>query len=64
MQILLGSEELTNIRFPNLGIEFRNVSTGIDVFGYHIAFYGIIIDWECYLVYLLQNGWQKDRTRY
>jgi len=39
MQVLLG----TNIRFPNLGIELNNVPTGIDVFGFHIAFYGIII---------------------
>lgn len=39
MQMLLS----TNIRFPNLGIEFNNVHSGIDVFGFRIAFYGIII---------------------
>lgn len=43
MQILLNSAFLTNIRFPNLGIELRNLPTGIDVFGFRITFYGIII---------------------
>lgn len=43
MQILLSSETLTNIIFPNLGVELKNVPTGIDIFGYHVAFYGIII---------------------
>ncbi|NLZ83585.1 MAG: prolipoprotein diacylglyceryl transferase, partial [Clostridiales bacterium] len=33
----------TNIRFPNLGIEFTNLGSGIDVFGFHIAYYGMII---------------------
>ncbi|MDI9508345.1 MAG: prolipoprotein diacylglyceryl transferase [Clostridiales bacterium] len=61
MQILLGSEELTNIRFPNLGIEFRNVSTGIDVFGYHIAFYGIIIGLGM-LFGLLIAEWMAKKT--
>jgi phosphatidylglycerol:prolipoprotein diacylglycerol transferase len=32
-----------DIIFPHLGIELRNVPYGIDVFGYEIAFYGIII---------------------
>lgn len=43
MGILLSSDAWTNIRFPNLGIELKNVPTGIDVFGFHIAFYGIVI---------------------
>jgi phosphatidylglycerol:prolipoprotein diacylglycerol transferase len=33
----------TNINFPNLGIELKNVPTGFDVFGYHIALYGVVI---------------------
>jgi phosphatidylglycerol:prolipoprotein diacylglycerol transferase len=33
----------TNINFPNLGIEFKNVGSGIDIFGYHVAYYGIVI---------------------
>ena len=34
---------LTNINFPNLGIEFKNVGSGFDLFGYHIAYYGVVI---------------------
>jgi phosphatidylglycerol:prolipoprotein diacylglycerol transferase len=33
----------TSIRFPNLGIEFNNIGTGIYVFGFEITYYGIII---------------------
>lgn len=33
----------TGISFPNIGIEFGHVQTGIDVFGYFIAYYGMII---------------------
>lgn len=43
MQIILSSETLTNIRFPNLGFTLKNVPSGIDIFGYHVAFYGIVI---------------------
>jgi phosphatidylglycerol:prolipoprotein diacylglycerol transferase len=39
MQITYGSD----IIFPNLGIELKQVVNGLDLFGYHIAFYGIII---------------------
>lgn len=31
------------IRFPNLGIELENIGKSISVFGFEIAFYGIII---------------------
>jgi len=34
---------LTSIYFPNLGIELNNVPSGFDVFGYHIALYGVVI---------------------
>lgn len=43
MNILYAAGANTNIRFPNLGIEFNNVPTGIRVFGIDIAFYGILI---------------------
>lgn len=33
----------TNIRFPNLGLEFQNLPSGIEVFGFEITFYGMII---------------------
>lgn len=61
MQILLGSDTLTNIRFPNLGIELNNVSTGIDIFGYHVAFYGIVIGLGMLMGYLIAE-WMAKRT--
>lgn len=33
----------TAINFPNLGIKLANVGKSIDVFGYQIAYYGIVI---------------------
>lgn len=33
----------TEISFPNLGIRLENVSSGFNIFGFHIAFYGVII---------------------
>lgn len=33
----------TEISFPNLGITLENVRSGFDIFGFHIAFYGLII---------------------
>ena len=33
----------TNINFPNLGIYLENVGKSVSVFGFDIAFYGIII---------------------
>lgn len=61
MQILLDSALLTNIRFPNLGIELRNVPTGIDVFGFYIAFYGIIIGFGMLCGWLIAE-WMAKRT--
>ena len=40
-----------SIRFPHLGIELENVGKSISVFGFEIAFYGIIISRE-YLEYM------------
>lgn len=45
----------TNIRFPNLGIEFANVGSGIDVFGFHIAYYGMIIGLGMLLGWLIST---------
>jgi phosphatidylglycerol:prolipoprotein diacylglycerol transferase len=39
LQITYGSD----INFPNLGIELKQVANGLDVFGYHIALYGMVI---------------------
>lgn len=61
MQILLSSETLTNIRFPNLGIELRSVPTGINIFGYHIAFYGIIIGFGMLCGWLIAE-WMAKKT--
>jgi phosphatidylglycerol:prolipoprotein diacylglycerol transferase len=61
MGILLNSDALTNIRFPNLGIELKNVSSGIDVFGYRIAFYGVIIGFGMLFGYLIAE-WMAKRT--
>lgn len=51
----------TNIRFPNLGIELKNVPSGIDVFGFRIAFYGIIIGIGMLCGWLLAQ-WMAKRT--
>ncbi len=57
LQTLLSS----NINFPNLGIEFRNVGTGFDVFGYHIAYYGMVIGFGMLLGWLMAE-WIAKRT--
>jgi phosphatidylglycerol---prolipoprotein diacylglyceryl transferase len=51
----------TNINFPNLGIELKNIASGIDVFGYHIAFYGMIIGFGMLLGWLIAE-WMAKRT--
>lgn len=61
MGIMLSSDALTNIRFPNLGIELKNVPTGIDVFGFRIAFYGIIIGCGMLCGWLIAE-WMAKRT--
>lgn len=57
MQFLL----TTNINFPNLGIDLKNVPSGIDVFGYHIAYYGIVIGIGMLLGWLIAE-WTAKRT--
>lgn len=57
MQTLL----TTNIRFPNLGIELENVPSGFEVFGFRIAFYGMIIGIGMLLGWLIAE-WMAKRT--
>lgn len=57
MQILLS----TNIRFPNLGLELKNVPSGFEIFGYHIAFYGMIIGLGMLAGWLIAE-WMAKRT--
>ena len=50
-----------NINFPNLGIYLDHVGKSISVFGFEIAFYGIIIG--CGIVGgVLLAQWQAKRT--
>lgn len=55
--MLLGA----SIRFPKLGIEIEHLNTGIDLFGFPIAYYGIIIALGMLVGYLLVE-WQAKRT--
>lgn len=61
MNILLSSDALTNIRFPNLGIELKSVPSGMDVFGFRIAFYGMVIGLGMLLGWLVAE-WTAKRT--
>lgn len=52
----------TNISFPNLGIYLENVGKTITVFGFDIAYYGIIIG--CGVIAgVLMAAWQAKRTK-
>jgi phosphatidylglycerol:prolipoprotein diacylglycerol transferase len=51
----------TNILFPNLGIELENVPSGITIFGFRIAFYGIIIGIGMLLGWLIAE-WMAKKT--
>lgn len=51
----------TSIIFPNLGIELKNVGSSIEVFGFRIAYYGIVIACGMALGYLVAE-WQAKRT--
>jgi phosphatidylglycerol:prolipoprotein diacylglycerol transferase len=51
----------TNINFPNLGIVLKNVGSGFDVFGYHIAFYGVVIGIGMLFGWLIAE-WMAKRT--
>lgn len=51
----------TNIYFPHLGIEFNNLASGFDVFGYRIAFYGVVIGFGMLCGWLIAE-WMAKRT--
>lgn len=51
----------TNILFPNLGIELENVGKSISVFGFEIAYYGMIIAFGMAMGYLVAH-FQAKRT--
>jgi phosphatidylglycerol:prolipoprotein diacylglycerol transferase len=60
--VVINLENLkTDIIFPNLGIEFDNLASGINVFGYHIAFYGIVIGIGMLLGWLIAE-WMAKKT--
>ncbi|NLO09211.1 MAG: prolipoprotein diacylglyceryl transferase [Clostridiales bacterium] len=61
MQIFLSSEALTNINFPNMGIELKNVPSGFDVFGFNIAFYGVLIGLGMLFGWLIAE-WMAKKT--
>ena len=52
---------IPDIAFPNLGIYLENVPDSIYVFGFRIAFYGIIIAIGMLVGYTLVE-WQAKRT--
>lgn len=51
----------SDIRFPNLGITAHNVPKGFEVFGFEIAFYGVVIAIGMILG-VLMAAWQAKRT--
>ncbi len=57
MNIIYGSD----IYFPNLGIALEQVATGINVFGYDVALYGIIIGFGMLCGWLMAE-WMAKRT--
>ncbi|MDF2510844.1 MAG: putative rane protein [Herbinix sp.] len=57
MQAILSS----NIIFPHLGIKFENVGSGFNIFGYHIAYYGVVIGIGMLVGWLIAE-WMARRT--
>lgn len=57
MQVFLSS----NIIFPHLGIEFENVGSGFNIFGYHVAYYGVVIGIGMLVGWLIAE-WMARRT--
>lgn len=51
----------TDINFPNIGIRFGDVPQGIQVFGFDIAFYGMVIALGMFLGIMIAR-WQAKRT--
>lgn len=53
--------ENTDIYFPGLGITFKNIGNGIEIFGFKIAFYGMVIAFGMVMGYLI-SAYQAKRT--
>lgn len=51
----------TSIMFPNLGIELKNVGSFIEIFGFKIMYYGMLIAFGMAMGYLVAE-WQAKRT--
>ena len=51
-----------NISFPNLGISLDHVGKNISVFGFEIAYYGIIIGMAILIGFLIAAS-EAKRTR-
>ncbi len=60
MELLLLTGK-TNINFPKLNISLKNVPDGFDVFGFHIALYGICIGLGMLCGWLIAE-WMAKRT--
>lgn len=58
MTILLNSIN-TNINFPHLGLVLKNIPSGIDIFGFRITFYGIVIGIGMLMGWLLAERMAK-----
>lgn len=50
-----------DVAFPNLGITIEKLTSGIEIFGFYIAFYGMIIAFGMIAGYLMA-AWQAKRT--
>lgn len=50
---------LTNINFPGFGIELKDVPSGFDIFGYHIALYGVVIGFGMLMGWLIAEQMAK-----
>ncbi len=50
---------LSDVNFPHLGIEIHNLPMGVEVFGFRIAFYGVIIALGMLLGYLVAESQAK-----
>ena len=51
----------TDINFPNLGLYFKNVRDGFNIFGFRIALYGVFIGLGMIFGYLVTD-WTAKRT--
>lgn len=51
-----------SVRFPHLGLEIEHMVKGFDIFGFHIAFYGVIIGIGM-IAGILVALWEAKRTK-